>query len=314
MSIWMDLLGTPFSVTTVDAGGIPTRALQAGRGRDVLFLHGTSGHLEAFTRNIGAYVSSGFRCHAIDMLGHGFTGGIDQQYEIPQYVEHAVAYLQAVGAGTQPAAIVGESLGGWVAARLAAEHPALVDRLVLVAPGGTKANPAVMQRIKQSTLEAVLSDDKEHTRQRVELLMFDPKDATSELVDVRFAIYQRPEFRSRISQLLCLQEMEVRKRNLLVADQLKRIQAPTLIVWGRQNPFGDSSEADALHASIPGSELLWIDNCGHWPQHEHAELFNSASISFIRRAGQAPGYSASTARSPHRTLTCTLGIPRANSR
>ena len=70
MSIWTDLT-VPFRVERVDVNGIGTRALVAGDGEDVLFLHGTSGHLEAFTRNIVPHVEAGFRCHAIDLLDWG---------------------------------------------------------------------------------------------------------------------------------------------------------------------------------------------------------------------------------------------------
>ena len=69
MTLWTDLTGVPFSLDVVDANGVRTRALRAGSGPDAVFLHGTSGHLEAFSRNIAAHVDAGIRCHAIDMLG-----------------------------------------------------------------------------------------------------------------------------------------------------------------------------------------------------------------------------------------------------
>src|SRR3989337_1958798 len=76
---WLDLAGLPFSVSWVDAAGVPTRSLQSGDpdGPVVVFLHGTSGHLEAFTRNVRAHVEAGYRVHAIDMLGHGYTAKPD---------------------------------------------------------------------------------------------------------------------------------------------------------------------------------------------------------------------------------------------
>lgn len=290
MTCWTDLLGVPFELAQVDAGGISTRALQAGTGQEVIFLHGTSGHLEAFTRNIKAHVEAGFRCHAIDLLGHGFTSKPDGNYEIPRYVEHVLAYMNAVGA-TQ-ASIVGESIGGWIAARLASDHPERVASLILVAPGGTKANPAVMERLKTSTWEAVESDDPQLTRKRLELLMYDPVNVTDELVEVRHRIYRQPEFKAHLDGLLCLQEMEIRQRNLLTAEQMGRIKAPTLIVWGHENPFGDVPEAKAMNEAIPGSKLVLFEKCGHWPQHEHASRFNSLSTRFLHTGEVVdPGFS-----------------------
>lgn len=279
-TMWTALAGVDFEVSTVDAGGVPTRSLRAGSGEPVIFLHGTSGHLEAFMRNIAAHAAR-YRVHAIDMLGHGYTGKPNYPYEIPRYRDHLLAYLDAQG--IEKAHIVGESLGGWVAARTAIDAPERVASLQLLCPGGTVANPEVMERIRTSTRKAVTTDDVELTRARLRLLMANEADATEELVAVRHAIYHQPDFVANIDNLLCLQDMEIRLRNILKPDDLARITVPTLIVWGRNNPFGEVPEADALHRNIKGSELKIFDECGHWPQHEQAEKYNQLSLDFIDR-------------------------------
>lgn len=280
MSIWTDLTPVAYELSFVDAAGVPTRSLRAGEGPAVVFLHGTSGHLEAFSRNVVPHVEAGLQVHAIDMLGHGYTGKPSYPYEIPRYVEHLVAYLDA--RGIDAAHLVGESLGGWVAAWLATEAPERVASLQLVAAGGTKANPAVMERIKTSTLEAVIKDDRDLTRRRLELLFYDGEHrVTDELVNVRHAIYHQPDFVANIGNLLCLQEMEIRTRNLLTPGRLSLIKAPTLVVWGHDNPFGDVPEARAMHEAIAGSVLELFPECGHWPQWEQAERYNPLSIGFI---------------------------------
>jgi 2-hydroxy-6-oxonona-2,4-dienedioate hydrolase len=289
MTIWTDLTGISFHLEVVDAGGVPTRALIAGPDLgvdadgdvpEVIFLHGTSGHLEAFSRNIVPHVQAGFRCHAIDMLGHGYTGKPDFNYEIPRYVEHLVDYMDA--RGIESAHLVGESLGGWVSGWLASEQPERVRSLQLVAAGGTKANPEIMERIKGSTTRAVNEDDLDLTRQRLHLLMYDgDKDVSEELVEIRHAIYHTPEFKANLHNLLCLQEMEIRQRNLMRPERLAKISVPTLVVWGNENPFGEVPEATAMHEAIDGSRLELIGKCGHWPQHEQSEIFNPMSIEFI---------------------------------
>ncbi|MCY4629522.1 MAG: alpha/beta hydrolase [bacterium] len=280
MTIWTDLTGIDFEVRTVEAAGVPTRALIAGVGPDVVFLHGTSGHLEAFSRNFVPHVAAGLRCHAIDALGHGYTGKPDYPYEIPRYVDHLVGYLDAMG--IDRANLVGESLGGWTAGWLASERPERVRTLQLVAAGGTKANPEVMARIKSTTTRAALTDDIALTRDRLHLLMYDgERDVSEELTEIRYRIYHQPEFQANLHNLLCLQEMEIRQRNLMRPERLQRITAPTLIIWGSQNPFGDVPEARAMQENVSGSELRIFNNCGHWPQHEHADEFNPLSIDFI---------------------------------
>lgn len=278
---WTELAGMDFTLGRVDAGGIPTRALRSGTGAEhVIFLHGTSGHLEAFGRNLRSH-STGYRCHAIDMLGHGYTGKPDYPYEIPRYRDHLLAYLDAQG--IEKAHIVGESLGGWVGARTAIDSPDRIASLQLLCAGGTVANPEVMERIRTSTRRAVETDDIELTRSRMRLLMADPADATEELVAVRHAIYHEPDFVANIDNLLCLQDMETRQRNILRPTDLAQITAPTLVVWGRNNPFGDVPEAAAMHDAIAGSELVLFDACGHWPQHENAAEYNEISLAFLAK-------------------------------
>lgn len=283
MSIWTELTPVAYRLEYVDADGVSTRTLRAGPadGPAVVFLHGTSGHLEAFSRNIVAHAEQ-YDCHAIDMLGHGYTGKPNRRYEISDYVAHLLAYLDAVG--IDRAHIVGESLGGWVGARAAIDHPERVLSLQLLCAGGTVANPEVMNRIRTSTKQAVSSDDVELTRKRLRLLMADPADATEELVEVRHAIYHQPDFVANIDNLLSLQDMETRQRNLLRPEHLGQITHPTLIIWGRQNPFGEVPEAAAMHQAIPGSRLELFENCGHWPQHEQADRYNPISLAFLAKA------------------------------
>lgn len=278
MTLWTDLADVPYAVEYVDAGGLRTRALRAGSGEPVVLLHGTSGHLEAFVRNV-AVLSADYECHAIDMMGHGYTDSPGVPYRIPGYVQHVLDYLDA--RGIESAHFIGESLGGWVSGRLAADHPERVRTLALVAAGGTVAKPEVMERIKTSTRHAVTTDDRDLTRRRLELLMHDPAHVTEELVDVRHAIYHRPEFVANIDHLLCLQEMENRTQDLLTPEQMGRITAPTRVVWGAENPFGDVPEARAMSEAIPGSELAIYPECGHWPQHEHADRFNKETLAFL---------------------------------
>ncbi len=280
MTIWTDLLGLEFKVRHVDAKGIKTRALIAGEGQDVIMMHGTSGHMEAFTRNIRAHVEAGFKCHSIDALGHGFTDKPDYNFEIQRYVDHVINYMDAMG--IEKAHLAGESLGGWTAAILTLQNPDRVRSLQLIAAGGTKANPAIMERLVKSTTAAVMEDDIDLTRKRLQLLMHDAKDATEELVETRYAIYHQPEFQKNLHNLLCLQNMDIRQRNMMRSEQLNEITAPTLVIWGRNNPFGEVPEAHKMQEDIPGARLELFDECGHWPQHERPELYNPLAISFLK--------------------------------
>src|SRR6185503_5991984 len=128
--LWTDLAKGEFSIGYVDVNGIRTRCLSAGSGGDypLILLHGSGGHLEAYQRNILPHAEH-MRVFAIDMLGHGFTDKPDHDYEIDHYVDHVMAFCDTLGLAK--VFISGESLGGWVAARLAIRFPERVVKLVL---------------------------------------------------------------------------------------------------------------------------------------------------------------------------------------
>ena len=105
----------------------------------MVFIHGTGGHLETFNRNVFAHAEH-FRVLALDMVGHGFSAKPDHPYEIRQYVKHLDDFLTAVG--VDRAHLHGESLGGWIAAQYAIDHPARVARLVLNTARGMVSLPS----------------------------------------------------------------------------------------------------------------------------------------------------------------------------
>jgi 2-hydroxy-6-oxonona-2,4-dienedioate hydrolase len=281
VSLWTRLSGGPFAVEFTDAAGVSTRSLRGGDGTGdpVVLLHGTSSHLEVWAGNIRAYADAGFAPHALDMLGHGFTDPAGHDCEVPDYVRHLTDWLDA--RGLDRVHLVGESLGGWVAAWCASEHPDRVRSLQLVASGGTRAVPAVMRRIRETTTLAVTSDDRRHTRDRLADLLHDPESVDEELVDVRYAIYHQPEFQRNLPHLLCMQDPQIRARNLLTPERMARIPCPTLVVWGRHNPMGDVSEAQGIHTAVPDCSLEIFDDCGHFPQIEQPERFDELSVGFL---------------------------------
>lgn len=277
-SLWSALAGGTFRLHYLNANGVKTRAIEAGEGPTLVLLHGISGHLEAYQRNILPHAEH-FRTVAIDMLGHGFTDKPERSYEIADYVEHLRDVLDALG--VEKAHISGESLGGWVAARFAATYPERADRLVLNTAGGMIADPNVMERLKTLSLAAVRSPDREATRKRLEFLMLDPSIVTEDLVESRFACFRRPGMVECMERMMCLQDMDTRLANLLTEEELGRIKAETLVLWTTHDPTAGVSVGERLASLVPGSKFVVMENCGHWPQYEDPDTFNRIHIDFL---------------------------------
>src|SRR5262249_52805918 len=119
---------------TTWAGSRPA-ASRPDRPVSRLSLTGMWGHAEFWMKSV-LPLSKRFRVYAVDMLGHGLTDAPEVNYELPDFVNHIVGFLDA--AGLARAHFVGNSLGGWVSAFVALTRPDRVHKLTLVCNASLK--------------------------------------------------------------------------------------------------------------------------------------------------------------------------------
>jgi 2-hydroxy-6-oxonona-2,4-dienedioate hydrolase len=279
-SIWSDLQGVAFRQDYLDVNGIRTRFLQAGdpSAPALVFLHGTGGHAEAYSRNLAAHAEH-FNTFAIDMLGHGYTDKPDYDYAIPRYVEHVTGFLDA--AGIERASLSGESLGGWVASHVAVHHPERVRKLVLNTAGGDQINMDALARLREMTMLAVTDPTWERLKARLEWLMYDPTLVHDDIVASRRRIYQGDGMPAAIAHVLSMHTPEARKQYALSPEEWASITSPTLVLWTTHDPTAGVEVGERLASWIPGARLVVMQNCGHWPQFEDAETFNRVHLEFL---------------------------------
>lgn len=281
MSMWLELAPVAHRIAYLNAGGTCTRFLEAGatEREAIIFLHGSGGYLESYLRNVAAHAEH-FHVFAIDMLGHGFSDKPDHDYEPHHYVEHLRAFCDAMGLNRVH--LSGDSLGGWVAARFASTYPERVNKLVLILAAGVDYDPVASARIYELSIKAVTAPDRDNIRKRLEWLMLDPHRVTDEMVDLRFRIYSQPGFSRTMAHIMCLHTPERRLPNLLTEAEMATVRAPTLVLWTSHDQGSTVKNGEKLASMIPGSRLIVMDNCGHWPQFEDADNFNRIQIEFLR--------------------------------
>jgi 2-hydroxy-6-oxonona-2,4-dienedioate hydrolase len=279
-SVWDDLRKVEFSQGFVDDGTYRTRYLHAGNQEApaLLLLHGVTGHAEAYARNLAAH-GEHFSTWAIDFIGHGYSSKPEHPLEIKHYVDHVLRFMDSIG--VEKASFSGESLGGWVTARLAQQNPDRVERIALNTMGGTMANPVVMERLLALSTQAAQDPSWERVKARLEWLMADPSMVTDDLIRTRQAIFQEPDWIMACAMNMALQDPEIRKRNMLSDDDLRAIAAPALVIWTTKDPSGPVDEGRRISELIPNGRLAVIENAGHWPQYEQTEVFNTIHLDFL---------------------------------
>ncbi len=284
-SIWNTLQGVAFKQDFIQAGDVRTRTITAGSGPVLIFLHVTGGHAEAYLRNIEAHAKH-FSVHAIDMVGHGYSDMADVDYGPQDYVDHLLAFVDAIGA--DKVSISGESLGAQVAAWFALQHPDRVEKIVLNTgillppdPEGKKDLEDLLERSRKATG----NPDRDAIHARLRWLVHEDHSVTEELITARKQIYDQPGRAAVIRQIAeqsisALLDPEIAERwnNPIL---LTKLLCPTLVLWTRYNPGQLVPLAEQGAALIPNSELIVLENSAHWPQWEEPEEFNRVHIEFL---------------------------------
>jgi 2-hydroxy-6-oxonona-2,4-dienedioate hydrolase len=285
-TIWVDLLGA--EVKYYDAGGLRTRAIEAGSGDALILLHGSGGHAEAFTRNVRP-LGERFRTLAVDMIGHGFTDKPEGDYQARDYAKHIVDLMDA--AGIERAHVAGESLGGWVACWLALMYPDRVNKIISITGAGLNVDTDQASRdhyargsgeLRRLSQQFVQNPTKENLRARLGWLFHNPeRDITDELVELRWAIYKLPGAEAAVARTGKSGTGPSNPEYQLTPERLREIQAPFLFLWTEFNPSMPITTARRAHEQMPGSHWVELKNCAHWPQWEDPAAFNKAVADFL---------------------------------
>jgi len=283
-SIWLHLYDVPFELRWVDVGGIRTRLLHAGESAKpaLIMLHGTGGSLDSFCANIGP-LSRHFDCYAFDLVGSGLSDKPDHDYEIAHYVEHVRRFMATLG--IPRAFFLTVSLGSWITARLAIEHPALVQGAVMLAASGLKTDARVSAEIRRARKQAVEDPTWANVKAIFSELIFSERNRVDDLVAIRQALYRQPGMKKTIDHILCLQDPAIRARNLIDEEDWRRIEAPILVVGSLEDEELFLSTSRTIAKLIPNGTYVEMSEVGHWAHFEKPDEINRIVVDFAKGTG-----------------------------
>lgn len=281
-SLWTDMNQRPFTLGFVDAGGIRTRYVEAGP-RDapaVIMLHGTAGSLENFAANIGP-LSEHFHCHAIDMVGCGYTDKPDIDYAIAVYVDHIKRFMDAKG--IDKATFIGVSMGSWISSRFALTHPERVEGVCMLAPAGLNDHAATKATITKVRGTAAASPTWESMKTVFKRLILDERNILPDMMAVRLNIYRLPDYPKAMAHVLSVLQPEAWEANRIKPEEYKRLDVPVLVICSVDDPNADyPKSARDIAALLPRGRLVDMPRVAHWPQFEDPDTFNAIFVDFMR--------------------------------
>jgi pimeloyl-ACP methyl ester carboxylesterase len=255
-------------------------------GPPVVFVHGLGGAWQNWLENLPR-VAQERRALALDLPGFGESEMPTRDITVPSYGRYINEFCEQLG--LDQVVLVGNSMGGFIAAETAIQFPGRVERLVLVSAAGisitnlhrrpaqtwgrvaaalgtygaTDTRAAIVRpRIRQLSLGFVM---RHPTRLRTDLCWEQVHSAGGE------------GFRDALDALL---DYDFRPR-------LPEIGCPTLIVWGTDDMLVPVEDADEFERSIPNARKILMEDTGHVPMLERPVVFNDQLMQFIAEPREA---------------------------
>lgn len=263
--------------------GQPTAA---GGGLPLVMLHGGGPGASAWS-NFGSALpgfAEDFRTLLVDQPGFG---GSDKPAVEGNYfrfaADHVVALLDELG--LDRVHLLGNSLGGGTAMRLALDHPDRVGRLVLMGPGGLSLNlfHADPTEGVQRLMDFAADPTREALRAFISTMVVNQDLVTDELVEERFADATAPGAQEAMASMgMSFWDPRTAEDGMLWREA-HRLRKHTLLTWGREDRVNPLDGAMAALKLIPKASLHVFPRCGHWAQIEAAEDFREVTTQFLNR-------------------------------
>ena len=278
---------------TIEIDGIAFNYVDVGTDSGdedpAVLVHGLGGQWQNWLENIPR-LAQDRRVIAMDLPGFGCTPepSDDVDVTIPQYGRWVNQLCDRLGLGQID--LVGNSMGGYIAAEVAIQFPERVKRLVLVSAAGiSSAEVLQLPILTFGRMAAALATNAAARYRRLAarpitrhvslaLVARHPRLLKADLAyEGFFKGGGKPGFDDALRASL---DYDFRER-------LSEVKVPTLIVWGERDSIIPIRDADQFERLIDDSRKVVMDDCGHVPMAERPQAFNDVLVEFLAEEGRA---------------------------
>jgi pimeloyl-ACP methyl ester carboxylesterase len=278
-----------------EVGDVKLHYVEAGDGPLVVLLHGFPEFWYGWRKQIAPLVKAGFRVVAPDLRGYNLSSRPDgyDAYTADKLAGDIRGLIRELGA--ESAMVVGHDWGGTVAWTLAANHPDVVDRLVIL----NAAHPRKLNEGLRNPRQLLRSwyffyfqspklPERRARRRNWRFFKRFLRDArpsyTADELDRYVDAWSQP---GAATAIIDYYRAAVR----LSSKQLRPIATPTLVIWGQGDRYLGPKLAEPHHEDVPGLDRVErLPDASHWVHHDEAERVNELLVDFL-----APGSGSQTA-------------------
>ncbi|MGW3481759.1 alpha/beta fold hydrolase [Rhodococcus indonesiensis] len=261
---------------------------EAGDGPPLLLLHGSGPGVTGWRnyRGVLADFARHFRCLVLEFPGFGVSDPGDGH---PMAMAQGAVGTFLDGLGLGAVDMVGNSMGGIVAAKVAIDEPHRVRKLVTIggmgknvfAPGPGEGIKLLMEFTDNPTREGLV--------RWLQSMVYDPAVVTDQLIEERWALATEPKTLEIARRMYSSKAFAAGAAAAAASNvtpywaQLHKITAPTLLTWGRDDRVSPVDMAMLPMRDIPNCELHTFPKCGHWTMIEARDAWLSAVLAFLLR-------------------------------
>ncbi len=263
----------------IQAGGVRLHYHEFGKGDPLICLHGAGPGASAwsnFKHNVGAF-AEGYRTFLVDLPQYGQSEKVVIEGGRLTFTARVLdAFIEAVG--LTKAHIVGNSMGGQVALKMAIDTPHRINRIALLGASPISFSvltpmPVEGVRLIRGYYRAPEGPTRTKMRALMETLVGNPAVITDEMVEERYAASVDPETVGLFTKTPPQNED-------LFAD-LGKVAAPTLIIWGQDDRFGALEVGLLMLKRLQNARMVVFPRCGHWAHVERVQEFNHLVLDFL---------------------------------
>ncbi|MBI2822724.1 MAG: alpha/beta hydrolase [Acidobacteria bacterium] len=283
----------------VDVDGIRTRYFEAGSGENLVLIHGGRFGFPSYSADVWGLnfegLSRHFHVYAFDKLGMGYTDNpkSDADYSKSAMIRHAYGFIRKMG--IQRTSLMGHSMGAFVVARIAVEHPELVKCLIpldsnTLAPEDPSTPRDFYDKIVAGEPPVPTA---EYVRREPDANSYSNAHVTSEYVQeiLRIALLPKTKEATDKAKVLNPQffaDLQRLKPETLDWIRAGRLKAPTLILWGFNDPSAPvilgMHLLKVIAPAVPRTGFHVFNQAGHYVFRERAPEMNRLVTDFIKNS------------------------------
>jgi pimeloyl-ACP methyl ester carboxylesterase len=283
-SAWLDI-DWPAHQRWVEVDGTPANVVEIGSGPPLLFVHGLSGCWQNWLENMPHFART-HRAIAVDLPGFGASPMPREEISIPGYARFLEGVCDALS--IDAAAVVGNSMGGYVAAELAIASPQRVERLMLVSAAGITAEHLQRDSIMAGARVVAAIATRAAARhawyarrpglRRVALsfVVRHPERLSAPLAHELMSGSGKPGFLPAMDAIVAHR----------ISERLPQIACPTFVVWGEDDRVIPVRDAGRFATLIPDVRVEILPDTGHVAMLEQPARFNALLEAFL---AESPG-------------------------